>query len=209
MEIFDEVLVNAIDQYTLHQKKLNEIRINAFPDGSIVIRNQGTGIPIKKQENIWIPELIFGHLLTSSNFDDEEQRTTGGRNGYGAKLANVFSKLFKVDISDGKKTYSQTWRDNMSVCEPPVIDSIKQDPFVRIEFWPDYERFGGRHDELKVFTKRAFDTALWCPKANVYFNDFKLTVESFEEYAKMFVGEVPIAKAGDVLVAHSLSLIHI
>ncbi len=208
VKIFDEVLVNAIDQYTLRPNKVHDIRINAYPDGSIVIRNHGTGIPIKKHEEetrIWIPELIFGHLLTSSNYDDNEQRTTGGRNGYGAKLANVFSKLFKVEISDGKKTYSQTWRNNMSVCEPPVINTLKQEPFVRIEFWPDYERFGGSHDEHKIFQKRAFDTALWCPKAKVYYNDMCITVDSFEDYARLFVGNVPIAKSDGILVAYSQS----
>ena len=44
----------------------------------------------KSLEGIYVPELIFGHLLTSSNYDDDEKKTTGGRNGYGAKLANIF-----------------------------------------------------------------------------------------------------------------------
>ena len=35
--------------------------------------------------------MIFGHLLTGSNFNDEENKVTGGRNGFGAKLCNVFS----------------------------------------------------------------------------------------------------------------------
>jgi DNA topoisomerase II len=44
-------------------------------------------------ENIYVPEMIFGHLLTSSNYDDDEKKVTGGRNGYGAKLANIFSTV--------------------------------------------------------------------------------------------------------------------
>jgi hypothetical protein len=44
-----------------------------------------------KEEKVYVPELIFGHLLTSSNYDDNEKKVTGGRNGYGAKLANIFS----------------------------------------------------------------------------------------------------------------------
>jgi DNA topoisomerase II len=43
---------------------------------------------------MYVPELIFGHLLTGSNYDDDEQKVTGGRNGYGAKLANIFSSSF-------------------------------------------------------------------------------------------------------------------
>ena len=106
VKIFDEILVNAIDQYSLHPKKVNKIQIQIQSNGTIVVENNGISIPIKKHEKektIWIPELIFGHLLTSSNYNDDEQRVTGGRNGYGAKLTNVFSKSFWIVISDGKK----------------------------------------------------------------------------------------------------------
>ena len=53
--------------------------------------NNGKGIPVEihSKEKIWIPEMIFGHLLSSSNYDDDEKKLTGGRNGYGAKLTNI------------------------------------------------------------------------------------------------------------------------
>lgn len=35
---------------------------------------------------MYVPELIFGNLLTGSNFDDDQKKTTGGRNGFGAKV---------------------------------------------------------------------------------------------------------------------------
>ena len=50
-----------------------------------------------------MPELVFGHLLTSSNYDDKEKKVTGGRNGYGAKLTNIFSKKFIVKCGDSKR----------------------------------------------------------------------------------------------------------
>jgi DNA topoisomerase-2 len=111
VKIFDEILVNAIDQYSLHPKKVSKIDVSVTAGLRISITNWGVAVPIKKHESekgsdgsaLWIPELIFGHLLTSSNYDDTEQRVTGGRNGYGAKLANVFSSEFKIKISDGKK----------------------------------------------------------------------------------------------------------
>ena len=54
---------------------------------------------------MYVPEMIFGHLLTSSNYNDDEKKVTGGRNGYGAKLTNIFSKKFTVETaskSNGK-----------------------------------------------------------------------------------------------------------
>lgn len=39
--------------------------------------------------------MIFGHLRTSSNY--KKNKKTGGKNGYGAKLTNIFSEHFIVD----------------------------------------------------------------------------------------------------------------
>ena len=192
VKIFDEVLVNAIDQYSLYPKKVSQIHVHVS-DNTISIENWGVAIPIKKHERerssdgtpLWIPELIFGHLLTSSNYNDDEQRVTGGRNGYGAKLANVFSNKFWIVISDGKKTYRQMWHDNMSRCDAPVIESSSDGVYVRVGFTPDLKRFGGHGDFFKVAEKRTWDAALWCPKAKVYFNSKLIQVPSLEEYTKM------------------------
>ena len=224
VKIFDEVLVNAIDQYSMHPKKVSKIEIVTGKD-FVHVRNYGVSIPIKKHETekgadgkpIWIPELIFGHLLTSSNYNDEEQRVTGGRNGYGAKLANVFSSKFHIDISDGKKVYWQDWTDNMSKVQPPTVatSADKISPYVSVTFWPDWKRFGGPGEFVKLVEKRAWDAAMWCSKAQVYLNKELLKVPSLEEYARMHVGDVPIAKMHtgaseqgsslDIIVAHSTS----
>jgi len=210
VKIFDEILVNAIDQHSLHPKKVACIEVSIAADNSITVYNSGVGIPIKKheKEKIWIPELIFGHLLTSSNYNDEEERVTGGRNGYGAKLANVFSSKFKIKISDGKKVYEQTWTDNMSKVSPPAITDEKLSPSVSITFSPDWKRFGGPGDFAKLVEKRTWDAAMWCSKCEVTFNGKKLGVASLDDYAAMH-GLTNVAKLHtdnfDIVVGHSLS----
>jgi DNA topoisomerase-2 len=217
VKIFDEVLVNAIDQHSLHPKKVSKIEVTVTNDGSILIENSGVSIPIKKHETeknadgtaIWIPEMILGKLLTSSNFDDNEQRVTGGRNGYGAKLANVFSKKFWVVISDGKKVYRQTWHDNMSRCEPPIIETSANPVSVSIGMIPDWPRFGGIGDFKKVAEKRTWDAAMWCSKAKIIFNSKLLEVKNLEEYAQMHLGDALISKMHtenfEIVVGHSKS----
>lgn len=48
---------------------------------TISIWNNGKGIPVveHKDEKMYVPALIFGHLLTSSNYDDDEKKVTGER----------------------------------------------------------------------------------------------------------------------------------
>src|SRR3989338_3960430 len=139
-----------------------------------------------------IPTLIFGHLLTSSNFDDTLAKVTGGRNGYGAKLTNIFSREFKVETRDVERglSFSQTWYDNMTRSDDPsitVFDGIGKD-FTKISFKPDFARFGMKTldeaDLVKMMHRRTYDIAACNPGLRVYFNDKLLPCTSFEEYTK-------------------------
>ena len=77
-QIFDEILVNAADNKQ-RDPKMDTIKIEIKPDENIVsIMNNGKGIPVvmHKEEKMYVPTMIFGHLLTSSNFNDEDQKVT-------------------------------------------------------------------------------------------------------------------------------------
>lgn len=195
-KIFDEILVNASDNKQ-RDKKMKEIRVEVnIEDGYICIKNDGKGIPVEihKEHNIYVPELIFGHLLTSSNYDDEQEKTTGGRNGYGAKLANIFSTKFIVETNDKntKKKYRQTWYDNMNKkTEPKISDSNKND-YTLIKFYPDFKRFGMENgfkneDIMHIFKKRVYDIAGTTPRdLNVYYNNEKIKIKDFIDYCKLY-----------------------
>ena len=122
-KIFDEILVNAADNYQ-RDHRMDQLIVYIKPEeGLISVKNNGKGIPIKihKQYNVYVPELIFGQLLTSSNYNDNEKKVVGGRNGYGAKLTNIYSTMFEVDTADRKvkKKFRMTWKNNMSEKSEP------------------------------------------------------------------------------------------
>jgi DNA topoisomerase-2 len=95
---------------------------------SISVMNNGKGLPVvmHKEHKVYVPELVFGHLLTSDNYNDGDCKVVGGRNGYGAKLANVFSTEFVIETADGQKKYSQTFQKNLSVKKEPKIVNSKE-----------------------------------------------------------------------------------
>ncbi len=100
-KIFDEILVNAADN-TVRDKKCNVIKVNIDQSsGEIQVMNNGSSIPVEihKDEKMYVPEMIFGKLLTSGNYE-QKGKVVGGKNGYGAKLANIFSQYFDVEIWD-------------------------------------------------------------------------------------------------------------
>ena len=194
-KIFDEIFTNALDQSQKDSavKKI-EVTINK-ETGEISVFNDGTGIPIEMHKDLgkYVPYIIFGEFHTSSNYDDTEKRTVGGLNGYGAKLTNVFSKSFKIEIADSKNSYTQIWRNNMSTCDEPVIKSSKKS-FVKISFIPDYSRFGISLDtDLEsiylLFKSRVYDgSAVSNSKVSVFFDGEKIPVKDFENYMNMFIG---------------------
>ena len=199
LKIFDEILVNAIDRNSLHPDEAKNISILVDQEhGLISIENSGPlgGISVEKHptEGLWNPELTFGHLLTSTNYNDNEQRVTGGRNGYGAKLANVYSKLFVVTIKDGvnKVKYQQKWETNMSNCHPAKITKYTgKESSINICFEPDWNRFGmsGLDETIyKIIEKRVWDaTITTSPKCTVTFQGQPIKKISFENYSKMYL----------------------
>ena len=143
--------------------------------------------------NVYVPELIFGHLLTSSNYDDSIKKTTGGRNGYGAKLTNIFSSEFRIVAADANWIYTQVFSNNM--CDktaPTLVENKEGKQFTRIEFTPDLKRFHMNDlddDILALMRKRVFDIAAITQKVRVSFNGKRIPIQSFKEYAGMYLPE--------------------
>ena len=194
-KIFDEILVNAADNFQ-RDNNMKYIKVDIDAEkGIIKVKNGGKGIPIEihKIHNMYVPQLIFGNLLTSSNYNDNVKKITGGRNGYGAKLTNIFSKTFIVETAnkDKRKKYKQKFYDNMLKFDKPEIKDYSGDDFTCITFEPDLKRFGMEkmdNDIISLFIKRVYDMAGITPKeVSVYFNGEKLQVDNFEKYINMYI----------------------
>lgn len=207
LKIFDEVIVNAIDHCMRLRadeekgkediKHVKNIKVSIDKvSGRITIMNDGNGVDIKKHSSygdLWIPELIFGELLTSTNYDKGEEKIWGGKNGYGSKLTNIFSKEFVIETIDhySKKIYTQTFSNNMTARTTADVKASSKAPYTQISFIPDYERFGMKNmsdDIYKLFKRRVIDACATTPKeVSVYFNGEKLMIKDFEKYCELFL----------------------
>merc|ERR1719265_2941375 len=166
-------------------------------DNKISIMNNGKGVPVQmhKDHNCYVPELIFGHLLTSYNYNDNEKKVTGGRNGYGAKLTNVFSKKFIIETADKKagQKFVQVFEDNMSKKNKPKLSPYSGAEYTKVTFHPDLSRFGMTSlddDIVGLFMKRAYDLAGssgMTKRCKVVLNGQPLPQKTFEDYVKLYV----------------------
>lgn len=192
-KIFDEILVNAADNKQ-RDKNMDEIKVTIDREkGEVSVRNNGRGIPVEihAKEGIYIPEMIFGHLLTSSNYDDDQEKVTGGRNGYGAKLTNIFSTNFILETADSKtkKKYRQAWSQNMAHMEKAKITDCKGEDFTKVTFTPDFRKFGmsGMDSDFEALVKRrVYDMAGTCKGVKVSLNGERISVRTFKKYMEMY-----------------------
>lgn len=194
IKIFDEVLTNATD-HSFRDSTVTIIKVEYSQEtGEISVWNNGQGIPIElhKEHNIYVPELIFGHLLSGSNYDDTTTRTGAGTNGLGSKLTNIYSSKFTVETidSDRKKKFVQEFSNNMTERIKAKITTNSGKSYTKISFIPDYPRFemtGLEDDTILLIRKRVID-CIACTNENVqvYLNGEKLKGKGLTDYTKYF-----------------------
>ena len=190
-KIFDEIVTNASDEVQ-RNNSVKIIKVEISDDEISVYNDSGIPIELHKEYKIYIPELIFANLLTSSNFDDSKERTTGGLHGLGAKLTAIFSKSFTIETAKDGKKYSQTFSDNLSVISKPKITKSSSE-YTKITFKPDYARFGieGINEfTKKILEKRVIDVcAVTSKKVSVFLNKVKINIKDFTEYVSLYLGD--------------------
>lgn len=212
-KLFDEAIVNCSDHAVRMREKIKEKVPNSLPvsyihididveNGVFTMQNDGNGMDVvmSHEHNKWVPELAFARLLTSTNFDKNEQKIVGGKNGYGFKLVLIWSsygRLETVDHIRGLK-YVQEFHDNMSRIDPPVITKIgtpsrPAKPYTKITFRPDYARLrlssALSADLMSLFRRRVYDIAsMTDAKVKVKFQGEPVIVRNFEKYVELYLG---------------------
>ncbi|XP_017274093.1 DNA topoisomerase 2-alpha isoform X2 [Kryptolebias marmoratus] len=210
-KIFDEILVNAADNKQ-RDKNMSCIKVNIdVENNTISVWNNGKGIPVveHKVEKVFVPALIFGQLLTSSNYNDEQKKVTGGRNGYGAKLCNIFSTKFTVETAckESKKVFKQTWYDNMGRTGDANIKPFDGEEYTCITFRPDLAKFKMNildKDTVALMTRRAYDVAGSSKGVKVFFNGKRLPVSGFRSYVNMYVQDKVDELGAPLTVIHDV-----
>jgi len=204
-KLFDEGIVNCRDHVArmaaLKKSKENipvsYIDISIAEDGVITMINDGNGIDVAKhpEYNIWIPEMIFGHLRTSTNYDKDEKKIVGGKNGFGFKLVLIWSEWGSVETIDHnrKLKYTQSFRDNLNVIEEPVITKATGKPYTKVVFKPDYKRFGIPNglskNMVKLLNRRIYDiAAVTDKKVIVRHNGVANGIKTFQQYVDLYIG---------------------
>ena len=207
-KLFDEGAVNSRDHFVRQEQAIRDAKPNALPvtciefeiseDGTISITNDGNGIDVAQhpEHKLWIPEMIFGHLRTSTNYDEnKKEKIVGGKNGFGFKLVLIWSSWGRVETVDhirGLK-YIQEFKNNLDeICPPKITKCTTTKPYTKVSFRPDYARFGveGLTPDMRaLFEKRIYDIAAITDKSvKVKYNGALIPVKHFQQYIDLYIG---------------------
>ena len=199
IQVISEAIMNAADRVSASYEpsstivcKTTKIDIEINENAEVSILNDGDGIPSEYIEKyrMYAPELIFGHLRTSSNYDDSEERLNVGRNGVGIKTTNIFSKKMTIETVDMNRSekYKQVFSDNMSVINKPKITNNSGKPYTRVSFNLDMGKLGGTEKEMDqniidLMRLKAHEVSMCSlDKIKVKFNKENVKTDSAEKY---------------------------
>jgi DNA topoisomerase-2 len=208
-KLFDEGIVNCRDHVVRMKTKVDSNVENALPvshidiniedDGTITMINDGNGIDVAQKDGIWIPELVFGHLRTSTNYNKDEKKIVGGKNGFGFKLVLIWSSYGRIETVDHIRgfKYIQEYKNNLDEICKPSITKCKNKPYTKITFKPDYARLGLEGltpDMVALLKKRVYDISAITDKTiKVKYNNVLVPIKCFEQYISMYIGEKSVA----------------
>jgi len=205
---FDEAIVNCGDHVIRMSEKIKKGEPKCLPvkqisvevdkkSGVITMTNDGNGIDVAKhpEYDLWIPEMVLAHLRTSTNYNKDEKKIVGGKNGFGFKLVLIYSLWGRIETIDHtrKLKYTQEFKNNLSYIGPPSLSKVpKSKPYTTISFLPDYKRFGISNltdDMFNLFRKRVYDiAAITARSVKVKFNNKNICVKGFEDYIDLYIG---------------------
>jgi len=210
-KLFDEGVVNCRDHVVRMLQLISNGQENALPvtniditiedDGTITMTNDGNGIDVAEhpEYKIWIPELIFGHLRTSTNYNKDEKKIVGGKNGFGFKLVLIWSTYGSVETIDHVRglKYRQEFKTNLDEICKPSITKCKNKPYTKITFKPDYKRLGIAGltpDLIALLRKRVYDIAAVTDKnLKVKYNSTLVPIKNFQQYIDLYIGNKDVS----------------
>ena len=206
-KLADEGIVNCCDHVvrmigspSADKKFVSYIDISIESDGTITMANDGNGIDVAKhpEYDLWIPEMIFGHLRTSTNYNKDEKKIVGGKNGFGFKLVLIWSTYGRIETVDHTRglKYVQEFGNNLDIIKPPVITKCASTrPYTKVTFKPDYARFGIdglTHDMFALLKKRVYDIGAvvnqTIKKIKIGYNATTVPTKGFQQYIDLYIG---------------------
>ncbi|HJA89373.1 MAG TPA: DNA topoisomerase (ATP-hydrolyzing) subunit B [Candidatus Jeotgalibaca merdavium] len=135
-----EIVDNSIDEALAGFA--STIKISIEEDNSIIVSDDGRGIPVDIQANTGRPavETVYTVLHAGGKFGGGGYKVSGGLHGVGASVVNALSEKLIVQVYKNGKIYKQRYERGEIMTDLTVVGETTEHGTV-VQFWPDPEIF--------------------------------------------------------------------
>ena len=204
-----EVVDNSIDEALAGY--CNRIDVQLLNDDSVVVVDNGRGIPVDmhETEKMSALEVVMTKLHAGGKFDNKAYRVSGGLHGVGVSVVNALSEYLEVEVYRNNNIYFQRYEKGNTVSELKKIGETKRRG-TKIHFLPDKTIFTDIHFDFEILVKRMRELSFLTKGVRIRISDeqtgkkkdffYEGGIKSFVEYLnrnKEVIHKNPIFISGE------------
>lgn len=190
-----EIIDNSIDEVIEGYANLIEVTITK--EKSIIINDNGRGIPIEKHNKTKksTVETVLTILHAGGKFDNNVYKVSGGLHGVGASVVNALSAWMKVWVYKNYCEYFIEFKNGGK-----VVDSLKLinenseiSNGTKIEFYPDFTILEENEFDNILIKEKLKQLAFLNKGVRIIFNDYRFDDHNyfyFEGGIKQWIEEI-------------------
>jgi DNA gyrase subunit B len=166
-----EIVDNSIDEAMAGF--CNRIEVTIKADGSVLVTDNGRGIPVDKHPRTGKSalETVMTYLHAGGKFDSQAYKVSGGLHGVGAAVVNALSSEMWVEVHRGGKTYRQEYERGKAKGALKTKSNGTSGTGTATGFRPDKDIFQETEFDFDTLTERFREMAFLTKAIWIVFSD--------------------------------------
>jgi len=183
-----EVVDNSIDEALAGF--CNDIQVVINEDNSILVVDNGRGIPVDmhEKEHRSALEVVMTVLHAGGKFNKNSYKVSGGLHGVGVSCVNALSNKMHVEVRRGGKLYMQEYAKGKPTCPVHEI-GVADGTGTSVRFWPDDTIFTETVYQYEILANRMRELAFLNAGIHISLTDRREKHDDGSFKSEMFYSE--------------------